>query len=122
MASIDETTHAGGFILSEANGKRSRENITIASGAGKLPAGTVLGKVTSTGFYVAYDNDATNGSQTAVGVLIAGVDATSSQVAAAMIARDAEVNENELVWDDDNGTSDINAGIADLANVGIIVR
>jgi hypothetical protein len=38
-----ETTHAGGFIASEANGSRSREIGTIASGQGVLLAGTVLG-------------------------------------------------------------------------------
>jgi hypothetical protein len=40
---ITESFHDGGFIVSEANGHRSRERITI-TGA-KIYAGTVLGKV-----------------------------------------------------------------------------
>lgn len=41
---ITEALHAGGFIVSEANGHRARERVTI-TGA-KIYAGTVLGKVT----------------------------------------------------------------------------
>jgi hypothetical protein len=51
--SRSSTRHPGEFILSEANGQRSREAITIASGAGIIAAGTVLGKVTATGKYLA---------------------------------------------------------------------
>jgi len=41
-----EGRHAGEFLLSEADGMRSRDNITVKSGAGILAAGTVLGKET----------------------------------------------------------------------------
>jgi hypothetical protein len=41
-----ETPRDLAFLLSEANGYLSRENITIASGSNKLKAGTVLGKIT----------------------------------------------------------------------------
>lgn len=44
---LAEVWHAGGFIDSEANGHRSREAITLVSGAGKLNAGTVLGQITT---------------------------------------------------------------------------
>jgi hypothetical protein len=43
--SFTETTHAGGFILSEANGNKSRENGTLLSGQ-NLAAGAVLGRIT----------------------------------------------------------------------------
>lgn len=119
---LNESPHAGGFILSLANGFRSIDNVTIAAGQ-TLQAGTVLGKVTATGHYVAYDNDNTNGSQAAAGVLLHPVDTTDGATKqAAMIARDAELNEHELVWDEDNGTSDIANGLADLKALGIIVR
>lgn len=36
----------GEFLLSEAPGTLSRESVTVASGAGKLAAGTVLGQIT----------------------------------------------------------------------------
>lgn len=41
-----ESRHAGDFLISEANGTRSREEVTVVSGAGVLVAGTVLGKIT----------------------------------------------------------------------------
>lgn len=41
-----ETARDLAFLLSEGNGYVSRETITIASGAGKLQAGTVLGRIT----------------------------------------------------------------------------
>lgn len=42
MAEMLETGHAGGFILTEANGKRSRANVTVLTGQ-VLLAGAVLG-------------------------------------------------------------------------------
>lgn len=42
--SLTETTHAGGCIISEANGNLSREKATLLSGQ-NLAAGTVLGKI-----------------------------------------------------------------------------
>ncbi|MBL6852355.1 MAG: head decoration protein, partial [Alphaproteobacteria bacterium] len=43
---INESFHAGGFMISEGPGTRSRDQITIASGQ-SLKAGTVLGKLLS---------------------------------------------------------------------------
>lgn len=45
MATKTEGRHTAEFLLSEANGNRSRENITIKSGAGKLVAGAILGMI-----------------------------------------------------------------------------
>lgn len=45
MAAITETPHPGNFLLTEANGHRSREAITVLSGQ-NLKAGAVIGKVT----------------------------------------------------------------------------
>ena len=44
---ITEATRAGEFLLSEANGTRSREAIIINATAGKLAAGTLLAKITA---------------------------------------------------------------------------
>jgi hypothetical protein len=43
-----ETLHAAGFIISEANGTRSRANIVLASGENR-GAGTVLGALVTAG-------------------------------------------------------------------------
>ncbi|HCA24843.1 MAG TPA: head decoration protein [Pseudomonas sp.] len=47
MSIKTEGVHAGEFLLSEANGARSRENIVIVTGAGKLAAGTLLAMITA---------------------------------------------------------------------------
>lgn len=46
MTTLTETIHPGEFVLSEANGYRSREEGTIDNGADLLP-GTVLGQKTA---------------------------------------------------------------------------
>jgi hypothetical protein len=45
MTTLTEDLHAGAFIVSEGNGKISREAITVASGQ-NLKAGAVLGQIT----------------------------------------------------------------------------
>ena len=40
MSIKTEGVHAGEFLLSEANGSRSRANIVVAAGAGIVLAGT----------------------------------------------------------------------------------
>jgi hypothetical protein len=115
MATLNEALRTGEFIISEASGTRSREEVAVVSGAGALVPGTVLGIVTASSKYAAYDNDATDGTQVAKAVLYAAVDATSADAPAVVIARDAEVAEVHLTGIDA-------AGITDLAAVGVIVR
>jgi len=38
MTVLIEGRHPGEFLMTEANGQRSRETITIASGAGRSPS------------------------------------------------------------------------------------
>ncbi len=44
MTTLTEGTHAGEFLVSEAEGTLSRESVTVAAGAGVVTAGMVLGK------------------------------------------------------------------------------
>jgi len=115
MASATEARRPGEFMVSEANGHRSREQIVVASGEGVLEAGTVLGVVTASGKYAAYDDAAADGTEAAAGILFAGVDATSADANAVAIVRDAEVIGARLTGSNANGE-------ADLAALGIIVR
>ncbi len=48
MAMVTEQTHMGQFIVSEANGHRSRSAVTFLSGQ-NVVAGQVLGKITAAG-------------------------------------------------------------------------
>jgi len=110
---ITEATRAGEFLLSEANGTRSREPITLTGGA--FPAGQVLGKITANGSYTAYDPVATDGSEAAAAILYEAVDASTADATGVAIVRDAEVK-GVLLTDNDA------AGTAALAALGIIVR
>ncbi len=121
-----ETGHAGGFILSEAHGSRSRENALVAQ-AQVLLAGTVLAALaTDPVTYAAFDVTGTNGADVPVAILIADVNTdtsgTDADTPAAVMARDCEVNGKELVWPDGITDNQIAAAVVQLKAVGIIVR
>ena len=126
MTTFTEGRHAAEFVLSEAEGTRSRDTVTLHggfTGAGLLKAGTVLGKITSGSKYAASPASGSDGSQTAIAVLIYPADISAGDVQAAVISRDAEVNgdclEYEATVDQD---SEKTAKATQLAAVGIIVR
>lgn len=121
VTSVTEYGHAGGFILSEAPGQRSRENVTLLSGQ-VIKAGTVLGKITSGGKYVAHDNNASDGTQASAAISINDVDATAGDTLIAVIARDAEVNGYELIYKVTSPVVVRAASDADLLVQGIVVR
>jgi hypothetical protein len=121
MTALTEGAHPGEFILSEANGNRSRENRTLVSGQ-NLGAGAVLGKITTGGKYTGYDNTASDGSETAAGILYASVDATAGDLPCVVIVRDAEVIGDAIDFDAGQSGADQTAATADLLAIGIIVR
>ena len=107
MATKTETGHTAGFIVSEANGNRSRETVTIKSGQ-DLKAGQVIGTSdVAGGNYAAFDNTGTTGVPTAEGILIEDCDASAAAKDAAMLARDAEVNESECTLGHSSATTDL---------------
>ena len=123
MATLTEGKHAGGFLVWEVLREFNRETITIASGAGKVVPGTVLGKITTGGKYTGLAPAATNGSQNPAGVLWAGVDATAADALGVVILRGpAIVNRNELVWPAGATEAQITAAITALAALGILLR
>lgn len=56
------------------------KNVVIASGAGKLVRGTVLGQITASKKYKTVNSASEDGSQTAMAVLAYPVDATDADV------------------------------------------
>jgi hypothetical protein len=69
MPSLTETFHAEEFLVSEANGQRSRESVTIASGNASLKAGSVLGKIAvGAGSSAAFAGNTGNGVMGAITV------------------------------------------------------
>lgn len=103
---LTETTHAGGHILSESDGNRSRENGTIASGQ-DLAAGAVLGRITkvqSSGAIPAIVGTGTGamtalsfGPDVQVGVYAITLLATSATAAYSVVAPDGTVLPNGAV-------------------------
>lgn len=114
------------FVLSEGNGKISRDVVTIASGAGKLEPGTLLGVITASNKYTFSPNaevSGIEGAEVAKAILAYGVDATSADVEAVIISRQAEVKEPMLVFHAsvDNDTKRATK-LSQLAAVSIIAR
>lgn len=121
MTVFTEGRHPAEYILSEANGYRSREVGTLLTG-NKLTPGTVLGRITASGKLTVLTPGASDGSQTAAGVLYDNVDATAADKPAVYHARDAEVNGLALTWPAGISAPNKTAAITALAALGIIVR
>ncbi len=123
MTVFTEGRHNGEGLMSEASGQRSREAAVVASGAGIIAPGSVLGRVTASGKYVLSPATGSDGSEVAVAIAIYGCDATSADQEIAIIARDAEWNGNTLTMHSTvNDAAKIAAKQAQLAAVGIIAR
>ncbi len=122
MATLIEGRHPGEFILSEANGQRSRENITIGASQTIVP-GQVLGVITASGQGVVLAPGASDGSQNAAAIAIYGATTGAGETARiAVIARQAEVNGNILTWPSGITAPQKTAAIAALKTAGVIVR
>lgn len=63
----------------------AQKGVTLLSGQGILPAGTVLARQTSTKKYVLYDNGGSGGAEIAVGILAERTDTTDGDCAGNMI-------------------------------------
>lgn len=129
MTVLIESRHPGEFLLSEANGQRSREEITIAAGSGVIAPGALLGRYTSgtnIGKYAlapATAADPDVGHHVAIAVALCGCDTTTSDRTIAVIHRDAEVNGHGLSYASSVDDAAKRATKAtQLAAVGIIVR
>jgi hypothetical protein len=123
MTTLTEGKHAGGFLVWEVLRDYTRETVTVASGAGKLGSGTVLGKITTGGKYTVFAPAATNGSQNAAGILWAGVDASDADAPGVVILRGPViVNRHELVWPEGATEAQITTATTALAALGIILR
>ena len=121
MADFTEGRHPAEFIVSEANGRRSRDTVTVASGA-DLEPNTVVGKVTASGKVVQLAPAAVDGSEVAYGVLIHAAKAASADVTVTAIVRDAEAAENLLVWPDGISGPEKTAARGELETRGIVTR
>lgn len=117
---ITEGQHRGEWLISEANGCRSRDVGTITGGS--FAAGTVLGRITADGKYTVSDPEASDGSEVAVAILFDNVDATSADREGVIFVRDCEANLSELQWHAGVTQIEIDAAVVELAAAGIVAR
>ena len=122
MTAIAQPQTLGDLLKYEAPNLYSRETDTVAA-AQNLTLGTVMGRDTSTAKLKAFDPDATDGSEIAIGVLACDVDATLiDRDDALVIARHAIVARGALVWPTGITTAQKAAAIAQLTFLGVLVR
>jgi hypothetical protein len=121
MPILTETSHPGGFLVWEALRDYCRSTIILASG--NLLPGTILGKITASGKYVAHDPAASNGTQTAAAILWDSVDASGGDTNAVVVIRGpAIVNQYEISIPGTLTGPQIAAAHAALLTLGILVR
>jgi Bacteriophage lambda head decoration protein D len=108
--------HAGEYF--------SRDTVVIASGQGVLTTGTVLAQLTANGKFVVAATGTTDGSQIATAILFnQSLDATSADQPAIVIARQATVSHQGLIWGSTINSAPLRAAAAaQLASKGIIDR
>lgn len=114
MAAVNDTYRTAEFLVSEANGYRSRDKITITTADADWPAGTVLAVVS--GDYKVYEGNSTiAGYNDAVGILYEGIGSGESGKRT-IINADAEVKLAALTTTDATGLE------TQLAKLGIKAR
>ncbi|WP_018261893.1 head decoration protein [Methylobacterium sp. WSM2598] len=123
MPLLETAPVASDWLKAEDGSYRSRDTAVIASGSGKLASGTVLAKLTASGKYVPAAASGSDGSQTAVAVLLFPVDATSADAKAVVLSRDAVVSHAGLIYGSTiNDATKRAAADGQLGAAGIIVR
>ncbi|MEO5367959.1 MAG: head decoration protein [Magnetococcus sp. WYHC-3] len=121
MPVITESNNLGDLLKYEAPSLYSRDAVTVASGQ-NLVLGAVVGLKTADGKVHALDPAATDGTETAAGVLLQAVDATGADAPGLMLARHAIVADTALVWPAGITTGQQSAAIQQLKDRGLLVR
>jgi hypothetical protein len=129
---IEPATNAGAFTVEDPDGVTIGTGtvgveftgggltFTVADGATDFKAGE--GFTLTIGKYRGYDPANTDGSQAALAVLFAAVDAAAADKPGVAVVRDAEVNSAELSWFAGASGEQKATGLAQLAGAGIIAR
>lgn len=129
MTTLTEKLHAGGFIVSESNGFRSRQQITIAVSQ-TLVTGQVISAlaVTDGNIWKVLAPGSGDGTQLAAGILFEGVttgavttDSIGVKQATALV-RDCEVRAADLTWPAGITATQKALAITQLAALHIILR
>jgi len=106
-----------GKVLFAGDFPRQMEPVVIASGAGVLVKGTVLGKITASSKYDVYDDGNADGTETAKRILAHDIDATAADVNVS-VYRTGCFNEDALTGIDANGIADLDAELIFVRTIG----
>ena len=122
MSVISQRNNLGDLLKYEAPNLFSRETATIAAGQ-NLALGAVLGKSTADDTWHTLEPAATDGTETAAGVLAFDTDATlTDRDDALLIARHAIVARTALIWPVGITAAQKATAEAQLATLGVLVR
>lgn len=106
---VDSATPTLPFWVNDV-GQDDLFSITVVSGSSVLIGGTVMGKIAGGGGthlkYDAYSNGASNGTQTAVGILYYRVDPRTGDHLGSLMVR-GDVRSGSLVGFDSNAATDL---------------
>jgi hypothetical protein len=132
---IEPATNSGTFSVEDPDGVvvgaavvgtlfAGSVNFTIGDGGTDFVAGDrfAITVAAGSGKYKEYNPANTDGSQTAVAILLDAVDATGGDKEGVIVARHAEVNAAEMVWFSGADANQKTAGLANLAAATIIGR
>ncbi|MBR1734624.1 MAG: head decoration protein [Alphaproteobacteria bacterium] len=137
--SIEEKDRPFSILKYEADKNYSREVVKIAKGQ-NLKMGTVVGMIAKDETYkivaltkektvddntttiVQADDSALDGSEIAVGIVLQDVDATDAATEGLIVARDAIVIEDKVIYPNDAMADQKKKILKDLENRGIVVR
>jgi len=116
-----ETNNLGDLLKFEAPSLYSREEITVAQGQ-NLTLGTLVGQESETDLIKALNPAATDGTQNALGALIADTDALAANIKAVIVTRDAILADHAVIWPTTITLEQKTAAIKQLEARGVIIR
>lgn len=116
---FSEPIYLGDLLKFEEDNRYSRDLITVAAGQ-NLVLGTVLAM--TNGQAVAFNPNATDGSETVVGVLLDDVDATLAATESIMVSRNALLSDRYVVWPAGITSQQQAAATAALNALGVVIR
>jgi hypothetical protein len=116
-----EPNRLGDWLKFEEDNLYSRDEVTVISGQ-NLATGAVVGIITASGKATQLAPGASDGSETAAGVLLLPVDASSGERPGVIIARHAICSDKGLVWPASITGPQKAAAVSQLKSLGILVR
>ncbi|MGF7160133.1 hypothetical protein FHS85_001756 [Rhodoligotrophos appendicifer] len=110
-------------VKMEAPNSYSRDSRSVlASGVAACEVGTVLGRVTATRKYKPLDTAASDGTQTAAGILLEKTPALTADRTVVILRRHAQVVDQSLIWPAGISASNKTAALDVLDSRGITLE